>query len=187
MQRRYTDTDLVKLLQSNDTRRHDEALADLYRAHKTTLIGWVMKHKGSFQDGEEIVADALMVFFTNVRAGTFALHDIKILAYLYGVIKRKWYNRLRDEHRSYFENLELEERQLVDLTDENSTSNTHQELFWELVERLNEKCRKLIIALVEGYSMQEIAQKLELKNADNAKAHKYQCMQRLNDLRRKGL
>ncbi|RYC70047.1 RNA polymerase sigma factor [Spirosoma sordidisoli] len=186
MKRRFTDEEVVDLLLSNDLRQHDQALIYLYEALESVVIRLIERQGGSREDGEEMLSSALYGLFTNVRAGRFQLQaSVKLATYVCTLAKYNWLNQVRKAKPWLGNTVSLADEWIVNLPQDESTSDEHQELFQELISRLGTKCRALLEAFVEGFSMQEIAQMLSLGTADNAKAHKYNCLKKLDALRTK--
>lgn len=186
MRRQFTDAEVMTRLRSNDTRQHTQALTDLYQAHGSMIIQLITQRQGSREDGEDTLSKALFIFFTNVRSGAFQLQPTtKISTYLGTLATNTWKNRVRKDKPWLADTVATDDFRLAERSQEEPVADERQELFWELVARLGGKCQALLRAVVEGFSMQEIALIQSFTNADNAKAHKYNCMKKLDALRTK--
>lgn len=186
MNRRFTDEEAVRLFLTNDLRQHELVITYLHREYGPGIIRLIVRMGGSREDGEEKLNDALLDLLANVRSGSFQLwKTVKLSTYLVTLAKYNWLNKNRKNTPRPNDMVDINDVSVIQLAQEEAVSNDRKDAFDELVKRLTGKCQKLLQAVVDGFSMQEIATMLNLGNAKNAKAHKYQCMKKLNELRMK--
>jgi RNA polymerase sigma factor (sigma-70 family) len=184
MARRYSDQEVISNLKSADTRLHNDAIAHLHKTYEAMIVRYVRFNSGTREDGEELLNDVIMTFFRNVRSGAFEQQDdVKVSTYFYGVAKRKWWKELKkrkirpeimEDSNDMIWGEEADESQLA--------AYENSDLVQRLLEKLEPGCQKLVRAFMDGWSMEDIALLVGLKNADSAKAQKYHCLKKLGKL-----
>jgi RNA polymerase sigma factor (sigma-70 family) len=130
---------------------------------------------------KDAYADALVKCIGKVKDDTYR-GESKLSSYFY----RIFYNKAIDISRQNLSarNLSLDEidqsdakeRDLIELFDIKEVSKSIE----ELIAFLGSPCKKILIDWAYyGYSMDEIAQRCKLKNADSARSMKYKCLKKL--------
>jgi len=179
MAKRYADQDILLMLRSIDFRLHSDAIEYLHKTHETMIIRYVTLNSGSYEDGEELLNDVVLTFFKNARNPAFEL-NAKISTYFYAVARRKWLKEL--SKRKSWPKTEIEPDELS-LGDESEHTNyENRDHVQRLLEALEPGCQKLLRAFIDGWAMEDIAVMVGLKNADSAKAQKYNCLKKLGKL-----
>lgn len=179
MPKRYADQEILRMLRTSDTRVHDAAVRCLYEVHEPKIIRYVLVNSGSREDAEELLTDVILVFYKNARDPSFVLHA-KISTYIYSVTKRKWLKEL--EKRKIRPKLEMELDEGMMGNESELAGFENRDRVQRMFEKLEPGCRKLLKAFMEGWSMEDIAVMVGLKNADSAKAQKYNCLKKLGKL-----
>jgi RNA polymerase sigma factor (sigma-70 family) len=183
MARRYSDQEVISMLQSTDIRMHNDALKFLHKAYDPMISRYVISNSGSREEAEEILNDVVFTFFKNVRSEKFEPQEAKISTYFYGVAKRKWLTELKKQKARPRATGDMEAWTRADEADDSQfTDYENQELVERLLEKLEPNCRKLIRAFMDGWSMEDIAVMVGFRNAASAKAQKYHCLKRLGKL-----
>lgn len=147
-------------------------------------IRYVVKRGGAYEDGEEVLSDALYFFDRNIREGNYN-SDGNLEAYFINIVARQWLKRLAKIRRR---------KVLFDLFvwKQQSDEVDREELEWyerkEAIELLNKliaskgkHCRELLSLYQLGYSLEETAQTMGWKSADQVKTEKNRCIQRTRE------
>lgn len=128
--------------------------------------------------------DAIMVLVNHVERNIFR-GDSKLATYLYRII----YNKGIDLLRKYSTKQASLKYEIPDLVDESADLLKRLEVREDMAQlgqyltAIGEKCKAILLDWgYWGYSMEEIAQRNELKDARSAKNRKYKCMERLMKL-----
>lgn len=168
---------------SLDPERATLKLFDLCRYRFTSYIS----HQYSLltaEEVDEIYNDSILVVWENVGRGklTQANLDSTILTYLIGVGKRKAVHLLGNRKEAQFYQIkDGDDEAGVDLIDYGESPV--RAAVREILEKLDSRCRNLLdLFYTYGYEMATIATKLGMPNADTAKAQKYKCMKRFEEL-----
>lgn len=186
MGKHYTDQELVSMICSGDTKAEDNALCFLKNRDSEKAIKYVCAHSGKREDGEEIFNDALIALWKNIRSGAYRLSESAAMGtYLMVIVKNTWHKELRKQGRlppltsisEYDADIREAERSIEQLLIEKERNDHFRKIF-EMT--LNEKEKGILKAFyIEGLSMQEVADKFGLGNANNAKSHRYQIIKKL--------
>lgn len=165
--------------ESTDRVRAEKALFDscVHYIHKA-------RQKYSFSEEEALsaYADAVLSLIKHVRAGTFR-GESKLSTYLFQIFQHKCVDLFR-KHTSQKNKADwvYELPHVSDpirdalgkLIEEEQVSK-----LMRLLHTLGEKCKRLLLYWGEGYSMEEIADLLQFRDAGSAKSRKYKCLQGL--------
>ena len=175
----YTDEDIVAGLTASGKKR-DTMLKAIYlnKELKGYVIGFVRNNGGNHQDGLDIFQDAIILLDRRVREGGFNGSG-SINGYLQGIARRLWL-RKRSQWNEKTEELN-EENQKEDIEDSPEIKMIAAEKLQaieDILEKLGEKCQKLLRLYKLEQSMDEIAQAMGFSGKDVAKNEAYRCRQK---------
>jgi RNA polymerase sigma factor (sigma-70 family) len=169
---------LIERLRGGD----QEVLVELYKSNFTMVKTYVARNNGVIEDAEDLLQDALVVLWQNVRKPEFELTS-KISTYLMAICKNLWLKQLSKNSRMMGEELILPQA--------HSTSPGHGQSMdlkkiGDALDEMGDTCRELLVMFYfDGYDMDAIAKNLGFNNADTAKAKKYQCFKKLEEIVKK--
>jgi RNA polymerase sigma factor (sigma-70 family) len=154
------------------------ALTDLYRSCRNMVRAHVTRNSGSTEEADDILQDALVVFWQRVRSNRFE-QKAQPGTFVFAVARNLWFRQLARKKRlrpidgADFGN---DEPSIIDEIDQRQESRDLQ----AALNRLSDQCRTLLMAFYwEELSMEEIAVRFGFANAETAKSKKYQCKQAL--------
>ena len=171
------------------------AIEAVHRRHASHFTGWAFKNFSlKREEAEEVFDRAVMVFRRKVWSSELTAYkgiaeNTLLFALAKNIIRDRYkksmlyaerYVPLEDEHYEAadksLENLACEEVDVLFDAAESEREREVQKAFYSL----DEKCREvLMMRIVYGYSMEEIAEKLRFKNPDSAKTQKNKCFNKL--------
>ncbi|KQS33800.1 RNA polymerase sigma factor [Dyadobacter sp. Leaf189] len=182
MAKRYSDQELISMLLSTEIRMHNDVLGYLYKTYEPMIFRLVTTNSGSREEAEEILNDVVYSFFKNVRAGKYEQQEARISTYVYSVAWRKWLSELKKRNITPRNTEDFDSFSWAGEADDSQfTDYENRELVDKLLGMLEPKCQKLLRAFMDGWSMEDIAVMVGLKNAKSAKAQKYHCLQKLGN------
>ena len=163
-------------------RKGDEgALVDLYRENRNPVRSLVMRNSGTGDDADDMLQEALVTLWERVRSGRFH-YSARLGTFLYATARNIWLRRLarsRREVTGAVSDPPADDASPLDLLIEEEESA----ILRSALERLGEPCRKLLLLFYwEEESMEAIAARLGMANADTVKSKKYQCKKALEVL-----
>lgn len=174
-----SDEKAIQLIQQGG-RSEEHAIKHLLEAHGAVVKNFVVNHGGSMDAGEEILYEAITSLVFNIRSGKFAGQS-KLGTYLFGIAKRKWYKTankevsLHERHEGWGEWMAHHEA----YEDQTLNHGDQKQVLSQLFDLLGKGCKEVLLLWGQHYSMEEIAQKMGLKNAQIAMNKKSKCFRQL--------
>jgi len=140
---------------------------------------YVAKNNGVVEDAEDLLQDALVVFWQNVRKPGFELTS-KISTYIMAVCKNLWLKQLGKNSRMMGE-------EMITPQAHSETPNPGQNMDLQKIhaalDELGDTCKNILTMFYfDGYDMETIAKTLQFNNSDTVKAKKYQCFKKLEEI-----
>lgn len=177
------DEDIIRALKAGGS-DESAALGQLYRAELPRIVRYVRRNSGTEDDARDVFQDALIVFSEQVRKGIFR-QESSIKAYLRSICKHMWLNQLkRRKHADAYVDYQKDVPAIpADTPVKLMLDQEKDELIGKLMGALGDKCKEILqLRIYYRDSMQEIAERLGYKNAQNAKNRHYKCMKALRDM-----
>jgi len=169
----FSDTSLIEGLRKQD----NKVLNWLYENYLPTVRSYIFNNSGTAEDVSDVFQDSIIVLYTQITDGTLNLEsDLK--GYFFGIARRIWIKKAQKELRT----IELE----FDIADQEDSEDINKLILERVVNRVFQKLKpdqQMVLNLFsEGYSYEEIALKMNLKNEVYARRKKYLCKEVLLDL-----
>lgn len=159
-----------------------KVLVDLYKSNFSMVKSYILKNKGNEADAEDVLQDALIVMWQNLQRPSFEL-TAKISTYLMAIVKNLWLKKLSKYRRETGEEAILPQMHSV-LPDEGRNMDLRH--IHEALHNLGETCQQILLLFYfDGLDMDTIAKQMSFANADTAKAKKYQCFKKLEEMVKK--
>ena len=162
---------------SSDTQR-EQALSWVYQECGSRIrhLGW--KHGYAQEDCDDILQEAIIVFWTQVAAGTFTLSG-KISTYIYGVCDKMFLRKSRERKKAQFVDVtDLEDLMEEGGSDELALSREHH--LEGFLSELGESCQSILVDFYTyGCSLRELALKYKYSNEGTVTSQKYKCVMQL--------
>lgn len=153
----------------------ESALDYLYKKYYRMMTKLVLTNSGTEDEARDVYQDALIVFWEKARTGNLILTS-KISTFIYSICLNLWRKELDRKSR-----LSNEEKDDVDFQDVEKKERSR--IIRECINELGDTCRRILMYYYfDGYSMNDIAEKLGYANTDTAKTKKYKCKKRLDEL-----
>lgn len=169
------DLDLLQRLRRGDK----DALVDLYKSNFSMVKSYVLRNNGVDEDAEDLLQEALVVLWQNAHKAEFTLTS-KLSTYLMAICKNLWLKQLNKNSRMTGEEQILPQAHSVN-PDHGQQMDLKQ--ISKALEEVGDTCRDLLIMFYfDGYDMDSIARAMKFANADTAKAKKYQCFKKLEEI-----
>jgi RNA polymerase sigma factor (sigma-70 family) len=142
----------------------------LYDNYLQTVKNYVLKNSGSIEDVSDVFQDSIIILYKQITEETLNLTtDLK--GYFFGIARNVWNAQLRKKQKT----TELE----IDLADEEDVDDINYPILERIVSRAFQKLKPdqqtVLNLFSEGYSYEEIALKMNLKNETYARRKKYLC------------
>lgn len=160
----------------------------LYEKYHYLVREAQFKHKISYDDAQSAYSDAVLTVIEHISSGRFEGRS-EMKTYLYQIFTNKCVDAIR---KSTTNKAEVHHAQSLDdsllwLPDESRTivqkliAENEITLLQQHLRSIGEKCRDMILAWGEGFSDEEIAQKIGYNTAAVAKTSRLRCLEKLKE------
>lgn len=179
-----SDADYVRAIQEGGASLH-LATDCLYRAYRSRVLisvqSYVGYKSGQHDDINDLLQDAFLVLIEKIRFGGYK--DGSLVHFWIGITKGLLRNKMKRDARMDLvdDNLQLDQAD-SDSPEYQLISEERKETLDQLLSRLGERCKNVLILWASGYSMREIAEKLNLSSEAMARKTKYKCKSQLLDM-----
>ncbi len=179
------DSDVLLALKSDSRLMANAALKHLYQSPK--LLDAVRKAVGVIgggnDDAKDTLSEALVVFYEQVVEGKYNPALSTITTFIVAIAKKKYYTNRRSEHRRSARHDRAHELGTIEtiVDPEIDWSLEYRKtLLDKLLSTTGERCHQLLKLRSFDYSMAEIAEMMQYKTPDVAKAAANECRKKLN-------
>lgn len=139
------------------------------------MVKMIIRNNGSEHEAKDVYQDSLIIFWQKVRKGDFVLSS-KISTFIFGICQRRWMKEL--ERKGKLNSDLPEQHEIIDIH-----RNERIKIINECLNELGDKCRRILIYYYfDNMTMEDIAKKLGMNNADTAKSKKYKCKAELDKI-----
>lgn len=164
MLKKISDKNLIEGILSQD----DKILNWLYDNYFPAVKKHVLNNSGTSADASDVFQDSIIALYSQIRDNTLTLStDLK--GYFYGIARNIWSAQLRKKRDITGVD--------IDIPEEHDEADSNNLMFERIVGRAFQKLKpdmKVVLELYsEGYSYEEIAVKMNLKNETYARRKKY--------------
>ncbi|NSW93783.1 MAG: RNA polymerase sigma factor [Bacteroidales bacterium] len=161
---RVSDTDIIEGIRKQD----DKTLNWLYRNYLPTIKKYVLKKGGSESDSYDVFQESIIVLYRQISENSLKLtSDLK--GYFFGIARNIWNAQLRIIQRHTPLEGDYEDKDDTDI----EKNNIIERIIARSLEKLTPDSRMILKLFSEGYSYEEIAEKMNLKNETYARRKKY--------------
>ena len=176
------EADILQRLHKNP----NEVLVELYRNYRKEFLSWAYKSFGADVDvASDCFQDAMIVLYKNVQNGKLTDLQSSIKTYLFSIGRNVLLRKFEVERREVplSEHMPLEE-----VLDDNEfpelyAGNKAENKIADLVQTLRDPCKSILrYFYFRGFSMEEIADVMNYKNAQTVKAQKLRCIKEMQSL-----
>lgn len=166
MFKKYTDTDIIDGVRNQD----DKILNWLYDNYLQSVKNYVLKNSGSSEDVSDVFQESIIILYKQITEDNLNLtSDLK--GYFFGVARNVWNALLRKKQKT----VELNN----DFVDQEEIGDSNDLILERILSRSFQKLKpdqqKILRLFSEGFSYEEIAMDMNLKNEVYARRKKYLC------------
>lgn len=183
--RQYTtDDDYVRDIRAGGLVRElaTEALYRKYRAETTSKVKAYLHFRSGIQDdAQDMAQDAFIVMVEKIAHGGY--NEGSLLHFWIGITKGLLRNKLKRDAKTDLmdDHSQLDQIEAIS-ADDLLISEENKQLLDQILGKLGERCRKVLLMWAGGYSMDEIADALQLSSEAMARKIKYKCKNQLMDM-----
>lgn len=163
-------------------RKENTAVKEMYDAYNAMVISYVKENRGTREDGEDILIQAIMIVVSHIHEGRFR-GDSSIKNYLMAIVRNMWLNELRKQKTF----LDVDDVHVVgqlpaDWPKELELLRDEKlRMVLKLLDKLHNGCLA-ILKMFYWYSwpLKKIADLLRQASEDSVKMKKKRCMDELS-------
>ncbi|MCI4668898.1 MAG: sigma-70 family RNA polymerase sigma factor [Bacteroidia bacterium] len=180
MAKSYSDQELIERIKAGG-HACEEAMGFIYKQYVDEVVAYLTRRQFDGEEARDVVQDAVINLLMGVQQGKF-LGNSSLKTYLYAISKNLWLRRLRRKGT---------EDAYIQKQDETDVDHTSPEVLImeedqrsgvsEILAKLKERCREVLLMWSQKYSMKEIAQTLGYSNDQVVRNKKNHCMKELKE------
>lgn len=164
----------------------EEILAAYYRDFRKEFLSWAFKSFGADNEtASDCFQDAMIILYKNVQTGKLTELQSNVKTYLFSIGKNVLLRKFKQQSREIPMNDQLIQEHPLDNLDfpELYTGNEPENKIADLVQSLKDPCKSILrYFYFRGFSMEEIAEAMNYKNAQTVKAQKLRCIKEIQSL-----
>lgn len=176
-----SEQQLILLIKRSDK----DALKMLYVENREPFINFARKLHISDEDIVDVYQDAIIAFQEKAVKGKIDHLTCSIRTYLFGIGKYMLFEKARKNNKKVDSfPLEKEDYNYREISNAffEEEPNTLQLLLRDAFSSLGKKCKEVLtLFYYRGYTIEEIANKLNYENKNVAKSQKSRCIKQLKD------
>ncbi|MDQ3017863.1 MAG: sigma-70 family RNA polymerase sigma factor, partial [Bacteroidota bacterium] len=167
----------------------EKAIMEIYAAYQQVIKTWIdrwMQRYGYYRDeAGDLAHDAFLIMIHKVKHGTVI--EGHITTFWFGIAKYVWLNHYKRDHRLILVDDPEEFYQVENETPETILMDREKFKSAEIIfDQCGGKCREVLLLWLQQYTMDEIAEKLNLSSSNLARKIKYECLKKLKYFLKKG-
>lgn len=171
--KKYSDSDIIDGIRRQDNR----ILTYLYDAYYEVIRDHLRKNSGSDDDVHEVLQETVIILYRQVTGDSFKLTS-DLRGYFFGVARNVWNTQLR--YRSRLTSLETDKADFAE--SEEVSGAALEKIVMRSFALLGEDCQMMLTLFSEGFTYEEIARKMGLKNESYARRKKYLCKEAVMEI-----
>ena len=174
----WTDAEIISHIQKGGYAR-DQALYHISdpSGWNNSIISYVLKNSGTKEDGEDLAQETLIFFDRNIRLKKFNGNG-SLKTYFNAIAKFQWYKKLRSK-KPVDELQDFHYDESIDNLEDLYIDEERKKFIDLLLSEIGERCKKILRLWQLDYSMEEIAQQVNINSAALAKKEAYRCRERV--------
>lgn len=155
-----------------------------YEEYLPQVTSFIMKNSGTLSDSKDVFQDAMVLVYQKLEEGSLKL-DVPLGAYVYGVCRNLWRNRLRKKQKMVVSDdlisiTGIDDSNFIEDIQRNEREAVYQKYFL----KLGSTCQEILSAFFLGNSMKEIAKQRKTTHT-YIRSKKYQCKKKLIEMIKK--
>jgi RNA polymerase sigma factor (sigma-70 family) len=174
--KRISDSTIIEGIRNQD----DSTLNWLYDNYYQVISKHVIKNSGTAEDVSDVFQDSIIILYNQIVDNTLNLtSDLK--GYFFGIARNVWSAQLRKKRKTIELELDLIEEPVID----EDNTRMLERIVSRAFQKLKPDAQAILNLYYEGYTYDEIAIKMSLKNETYARRKKYLSKEVLVELVKK--
>jgi RNA polymerase sigma factor (sigma-70 family) len=179
--RKLSDEEIIHQIRMGN----EKVLLVLYKRNIDPVRRLILRNNGQDADADDVLQETLVKLWKKAAGQDFVLTS-KLDTLIFAIARNLWLKQLRKTGRVKSTAFEDGESNLPAAGLDNEDDKELANLLSQYFAMLGPACRELLsLYYFEQLDMETIARKMQFANADTAKAKKYQCKKKLEELIRR--
>ncbi len=156
-----------------------EIIGLFYEQNLPKVTNWIVKNNGNAEDALDVFQDGVESLIQKMFANKLP-PDVNVEAYFFTTCKNMWFKRIGKKIKEDKVRITEEHRYTNDTTQEDNLDYDYERdglkrMMSETYNKLTPTCQKLVSLLEEEVAAEEIAELLEMSNANTVYRRKFAC------------
>ena len=161
---RLSDKSIIEGILNQD----DKTLNWLYDNYFQTVKNHILKNSGTHDDASDVFQDSIIILYSQICDNSLNLtSDLK--GYFFGIARNIWSSYLRKKRDTQ----ELDADLIADTDENDSNDPMFERIVSRSFQKLKPDMQTVLNLFSDGYSYEEIAARMNLKNESYARRKKY--------------
>lgn len=159
----HNDQKYIDALLQNDSMQ----IQEIYSKFAPKVIGYVKQNSGDEAAAKDLIQEVLLIIYDQAKTKNLTL-TCPFDAYFFMICKRKWLTRLKKYAKERVTNEPFggfESEMVEDQVQQTEQFDTKMQLFKELFQKLGDTCKEILQLSFGSFSMEEIANQLNISYA----------------------
>ncbi|MBX2829096.1 MAG: sigma-70 family RNA polymerase sigma factor [Flavobacteriaceae bacterium] len=159
----HEDQKYIDALLQNDGKR----IQEIYSKFAPKVIGFVKQNSGDEDAAKDLIQEVIMIIYDQAKTKNLKL-SCPFDAYFFMICKRKWYSKLKKNAKEQVTNEPysgFDSETLHEQVQETEQFDTKMQLYKELFQKLGDTCKEILQLSFGSFSMEEIANQLDISYA----------------------
>ena len=162
--KRLSDKSIIEGILNQD----DKTLNWLYDNYFQTVKSHILKNSGTHDDASDVFQDSIITLYSQICDNSLNLtSDLK--GYFFGIARNIWSSYLRKKRDTQ----ELDPDLVADTDENDSNDPMFERIVSRSFQKLKPDMQTVLNLFSDGYSYEEIAARMNLKNENYARRKKY--------------
>ena len=166
----------------SSTDRRKEGLRFIYLSWKNKARAILLESGAQESDVNDAIQEAIVILDNHIRHKKYKKQS-SLKNYFIGICKKRIYSNLRSVRRFEWTDDQMKLDGMEDSEPETLMLNKEEkEILDSLLQMLDKKCHEILKLYRLSYPMKQIAEELDLENANNTRQWVLRCRKRLSDI-----
>ena len=169
----YSNEDIINGLINNN----QDVIKKTYRVLLNVINNWIRKNNGYYEDAADILQEAFIIVLNKIKTDGLKL-ECSFSTYIFSICKHLWFQELR--YRSRYIQKEAGDFHIITgIVDDSEFEQRKMYIYIDQINKLEAKCRDLLLLYCQNKSLTEIMNILGFKNQQAVADKKKNCRKKL--------
>jgi RNA polymerase sigma factor (sigma-70 family) len=170
-------------LQSKSIQHNQNVFETLYKEYFNTVLRFITKNQGTFEDAQDIFQDTMLVLTEKLRKDDFVL-TATLKTYIMAIAKNLWFKKLRNFNKKVSFEEDIHQKFLGEVSIFIEKEKTYWDKLYYYLDKITHHCSKLLHDLYfHNKTLEQIKEEYGYSTLHNAQNQKYKCMEQIKKMK----